>query len=233
MRLLKLHVVAAALLAAMTQAANATPDRNPDPPICPHRGTTIVPWGAAVETIVHMGPGDAPHICRVESGAPASSQLFQIFARSSTDDLKSNAQLRAREEAIVAGLSGLWPLSPGRTVTFSYNERGMEGTTSFRRETWSVVGPEDLADVLPHRPCGTSAEKVPSRCAIVVHRRQETLLGPSVPSGASWTYRFDQETRALLRIEPYILDGKIEDAPVIRVLASTAPRTVIVPAPPR
>jgi hypothetical protein len=191
----------------------------------------------------HLGPAspnpEDRHVCRRRSDGSVGETLFQAFPRSSAEDRAGIAALQAREDAIVAGLSRLWPLGVGKKTELRYADV-VRGTTSFRVENWRVLRAEDLElDGGPRRPCsGEEAGAAALRCAFLVERRRETIIDGSAV--LVWRYWFDLEHGALLRISlgP---DGKADPQwvergdghPISPAFGDGSQRASAIEAPPR
>lgn len=157
-----------------TQSASA-PRTVPAGFECPPSGT-VVQFGANRRRYTGSDPAD-PLVCNftaTNAGRETSGQMLANLVFLPTQD----------DAVIRAGLAQLWPLTPGKRVSYTHNARNNDGSNFQLRQDLRVVGTRRMSIA--------GAE----RDVIVIEndRQNPNWTGYFV----TWTFYYDPESRSML-----------------------------------
>jgi hypothetical protein len=170
-------------VATAAQPSAATPGVAPQGFACPPAGTRLAFSSSNILTYTGTDPND-PTVCLAtgRSGEPVR-MLGNWFPLGGPDEA---AQRRHFMQ--------LWPMTPGKTFTYTAEDRNAQGTTYTLRRTWRVIGPRRIQIA--------GAE----RDVIVVEEDQEFV--PSNRYLVTWTYFYDEASRSFIGGDINVVRGE-------------------------
>lgn len=149
---------------------------------CPPAGTTIVTSDGRTITYGGAASGD-PFTCTGSTTAGGQQAWLANFYPVPTED----------EATLRRNLATLWPLEPGRSVSFTRQIRASNGALAFVTTGWHVLGPRTLPVAGQQRQ-------------VLVIEHSENVPTMSGYSGI-WTLYYDLQARAFVGGDLQVLRG--------------------------
>lgn len=160
----------------------ATPGVAPQGFACPPAGTRLT-FANGVRTYTGTDPSD-PTVCLATHGA---SRPVRMLGNWLTLPTRDDAEHRRN-------FMQLWPMTPGKTFSYTAQDINAQGTTYTLRRTWRVIGPRRVEIA--------GAE----RNVIVVEQDLEFV--PSSRYFVTWTYYYDEASRSFIGGDIQVVRGQ-------------------------
>ncbi len=163
---------------------------------CPPAGTNIVTSDGRNITYGGAAAGD-PFTCTGTTMRGAQSWLANLYSVPTTD-----------EDTLRRNMAGLWPLEPGKSISFTRQIGSPDGALAFINTGWHVLGQQSM-------PIAGSERQV------LVIENSENMPRIGGYSGV-WTLYYDLQARAVVGGDLRVLRG-INSAQNWRATSITVP----------
>jgi hypothetical protein len=165
-----------------TQATAATPGVAPQGFACPPAGTRLT-FPNAVRTYTGTDPAD-PAICLATL---ATGQPVRLLGNWFTLPTRDDAEHRRN-------FMQLWPMTPGKTFSYTAQDANSQGATFTLRRTWRVIGPRRIEIAGAERN--------------VIAVEQDLEFVPSSRYLVTWTYYYDEASRSFIGGDILVVRGQ-------------------------